>query len=71
MIETFPSSDAKTVRLRSSRRSNLLKSNMRLQTEIAALIEDNKQLRAALRIFSEVARKSPACLSLPMEQLAC
>jgi len=65
MIETTPA----FVRMPLSRRSELLKSNLRLQTEVAALIEDNKQLRAALRIFSEVARQSPACLSLQLEQL--
>lgn len=51
-----------------SRRESMERRNMRLQAQIAALIEDNKQLRAALRIYSEVARQSPA--TLPLEQVA-
>jgi hypothetical protein len=42
-----------------SRRSALMNMNLQLQAELDALIEDNKQLRAALAIYSEVARRSP------------
>jgi hypothetical protein len=52
-----------TARLRTpfQRRNHLLNLTMQLQAEVAALVEDNKQLRAALSIYSEVARRSPAC----------
>lgn len=46
------------------RRGELWKSYLELQAEVAALTEDNRQLRAALRIFSEVARHSPETLPL-------
>ena len=64
MMSTAPSA------FRQTRRIDLLKSNLQLQAEVAALIEDNKQLRAALRIFSEVARKSPASLPMDFQQVA-
>ena len=44
------------------RRNDLMSLNRQLQEEVAALIEDNKQLRAALSIYSEVARRAPATL---------
>ncbi len=44
------------------RRNSLMSMNMQLQAEVAALIEDNKQLRAALSIYSEVARRAPVSL---------
>ena len=44
------------------RRNDLMSLNQQLQAEVAALIEDNKQLRAALSIYSEVARRAPASL---------
>jgi hypothetical protein len=47
-----------------SRNTGLSRRNRELQAQVAALIEDNKQLRAALQIFSEVARQSPAVLPL-------
>lgn len=50
------------------RRDQLWRLCLELQADRAALQEDNRQLRAALRIFSEVARNSPA--SLPLRQKA-
>jgi hypothetical protein len=44
------------------RRTDMMTLNLKLQAEVAALIEDNKQLRAALSIYSEVARRAPATL---------
>jgi hypothetical protein len=51
-------------------RNELLNWNPRLQAELEALIEDNKQLRAALSIYSEVARRSPASLTMNCRQVA-
>lgn len=59
-----------SIRTPFGRRTDLRTRNLQLQAEIDALIEDNKQLRAALRIFSEVARKSPACLEIDGELVA-
>ena len=47
-----------------TRRDELVKSYLQLHADVAALWEDNRQLRAALRIFSEVARNSPDTLPL-------
>ena len=47
-----------------ARRQDLLKANVQLQAHVAALVEDNRQLRAALRMFSEVARREPSILPL-------
>lgn len=41
-------------------RAELLRANLQLQKQLAALMDDNRQLRAALRIFGELARNSPA-----------
>jgi len=54
----------RTIHTAFRRSTDLRKTNLRLQAEVAALVEDNKQLRAALRIYSEVARQSPACLPI-------
>jgi len=43
----------------SRRRDDLLRWTLKLEAEKAALLEDNRQLRAALSIFSEVARHEP------------
>ncbi len=52
------------------RRSQLLNWNLQLQAELEALVEDNKQLRAALSIYSEVARRAPASLSNDRQRVA-
>jgi hypothetical protein len=52
------------------RRDELLKSYLQLQTDLADLLEDNRQLRAALRMFSEVARNSPDTLPLHHKAVA-
>jgi hypothetical protein len=52
------------------RREHLLNWNLQLQAELEALVEDNKQLRAALSIYSEVARRSPASLSSDRQRVA-
>lgn len=52
------------------RRSRLLDMNLQLEAEIAALVEDNKQLRAALSLYSEVARRVPASLFAHSSQAA-
>jgi hypothetical protein len=52
------------------RRDHLLNWNLQLQAELEALVEDNKQLRAALSIYSEVARRSPASLSTDRQRVA-
>jgi len=43
--------------------NSLMKWNLELQAEVEALHEDNKQLRAAVSIYSEVARRSHAAQS--------
>lgn len=45
-------------------RADLLKANVQLRAHVDALVEDNRQLRAALKIFSEVARREPSMLPL-------
>lgn len=68
VMQSFLEGDTKmtqtaTARLRTPfQRNHLLNLNQQLQAEVAALVEDNKQLRAALSIYSEVARRSSACL---------
>ena len=52
------------------RRDQLWKLCLELQADRAALEEDNRQLRAALRIFSEVAQHSPATLPLRRKAVA-
>ena len=52
------------------RRNHLLELNQQLKAEIADLIEDNKQLRATLSIYSEVARRSSARLFAQAVQTA-
>lgn len=50
------------IRASSKKPADLRKANQQLQAHVNALVEDNRQLRAALRIFSEVARRSPPVL---------
>ena len=57
-----PAAPGKQLRTPFQRRHHLLNLNLQLKAEMAALIEDNKQLRAALSIYSEIARRSPASL---------
>lgn len=52
------------------RRSALMSWNLQLLAEVEALTEDNKQLRAALSIYSEVARRAPASVETACEQVA-
>lgn len=58
------SSNANSIRISTTHRRNLRRLNQSLKTQVEALIEDNKQLRAALRIYSEVARQCPSSLAL-------
>ncbi len=51
-------------------RADLLQSNLQLQAQVAALVEDNKPLRAALALYSEVARRSPVVLPAGRERVA-
>jgi hypothetical protein len=68
-IHTAPASFERC-RPRCLTRTALMKSNLQLHAEVAALLEDNKQLRAALSIFSEVARNSPAYLPVNLGRTA-
>jgi hypothetical protein len=69
MMHTAPQ-PIRAIRPSSRRRADLLTRNLQLQAEVEALLEDNKQLRAALQIYSEVARRSPATLGIHRELVA-